>query len=481
MFGRILLTQMKASLRSRRFIFWTLAFPILLGTLFYFAFGAIYDSQKSDTIPVVIEVSEEAIHEYKVMQAFSNLDRDGLSEDYSKYSEDKAIAEAMGESFDEEPPIDDDTLDNLDTVKSYENMKDFDLSMFPYDYLKVDQSEIDSIDKNDLPFMKLMEKLEYDNGTKMIEIIEVSDKSVGLLDESERAEAEKLMSDGDIAGIITVNSMTDIKLLANGNGVKHSILSNIISKYKLEVDKAIDTINSDEDKLEQSDEILDASSKTVEFIESNSMAGDNKDPFVAYFYNLIAMVCIMGAITALNVIVNNQANQSDLGIRIDVSPAVKILYELAQLTAVIILQMGIVTITLTYLIFILKIQFGGDIGMIYLTALLGSLVGDTLGFMIAHFGRISLDKKESILMVIMLGGGFMSGLMYADMKMIVEQKFPIFNRINPSAVISDAFYTLNVFGVGPRYYRSIIYVIVTSLVMLLIGCVLSRRNSYKSL
>ena len=211
------------------------------------------------------------------------------------------------------------------------------------------------------------------------------------------------------------------------------------------------------------------------------MAGENKDPFVSYFYNLIAMVAIMGAMASLNLIVNSQANQSDTGIRIDCSPTVKLIHELAQLTAVVVLQTVIILFTLTYLIYILKINFGGDISYIYLTTFLASLVGDTLGFMIAHFGKLTGDKKEAILMVIMLGGGFLSGLMYGDMKMIVEQKAPWFNRINPSAVITDAFYSLNVFGVGPRYYRAIMYILITSGIMLLIGCLLSRRSSYKSL
>ena len=149
--------------------------------------------------------------------------------------------------------------------------------------------------------------------------------------------------------------------------------------------------------------------------------------------------------------------------------------------AMFVIQLVIVATMLFYLIYILKLKFGGNIGYIFLTGFLASFFGDALGFMLAHFGKISADKKEAILMVIMLGGGFMSGLMYGDMKMIVEQNFPWFNRINPSAVISDAFYALNVFGVGARYQRSVIYMVGLGILMMLVGCVLSRKTSYKSL
>lgn len=471
MFGRIIITELKKLVRSKKYMFWTFAFPIFLGTLFYFSFTTIYDSQKSESIPVVIEVTDNAIHEYQVLQAFSNLDTDQISEDLEEYYTEKATAEAMGKDFDKEIPVTDEQLDSIEEIKSYADMKKYDLSLFPYDYLSIDKSEIDSIDKSSLPFMQVISDLEYDNGTKMIsEVTNVSHE-----------EAEKMLSDGDIAGIITIDSLQDIYLLVNGNGVKHSILSSIISEYKLEVGKAIDTINNDHDNLEKSDEIMDNSTKSIDFVKDNNMAGNNKDPFVSYFYNLIAMVAIMGSIASMHLIVSSQANQADTGIRIDMSPAIKLFHEIAQFIAAAILQAVIIIFTLSYLIYILKINFGGDTSYLYITSLIASLVGDTLGFMIAHLGRLDKDKKEAILMVILLGGGFMSGLMYGDMKIIVEQKAPWFNRINPSAVITDAFYALNVFGIGARYYRAIAYMIITSSVMFLIGCIFSRRTSYKSL
>ena len=60
MFGRICIAELKRLVRSKKYMFWTFAFPIMLGTLFYFAFSTIYNSQKSETIPVVIEVTDNA-------------------------------------------------------------------------------------------------------------------------------------------------------------------------------------------------------------------------------------------------------------------------------------------------------------------------------------------------------------------------------------------------------------------------------------
>ena len=471
MFGRVLIAQLKLSLRSKIYVFWTLAFPILLGTLFYFAFSSIYDSNKNESIPIVIEADEEAMDEYKVMQAFSYLDKDRLRNDLEKYAEDKAVAEAMGKDFTEEFPLNEETLDKLEEVKSFEDMKDYDINLFPYEYMTKDKSVIDNISIKDHPFVEVLNNLEYDDGTKMVEEVTVKD----------HAEAEKLLEDGDIAGIIKVSSMKDIYLEVNGMGVNHSILSSIISEYRVQVDKAINTINENPEDLERSDEIMDESTASINFVTEKSSGGENRDPFVTYFYNLIAMLAMMASIASLYTTVSNQANQSATGLRLDSSPINKILLELSQLLALMIIQSVITVIALSYYIFVLGIKYGGDTLLVYFTSVAANLLGLSLGYMVAHIGKMARDKKEGILMAILLGGGFMAGLMLGDIKIWVEKTFPLFNRINPSAVITDAFYALNVFGVGPRYYRSLIYIFGLSFVMTLIGLILSRKNSYKSL
>ena len=378
MFGRVLIAQLKLSLRSKIYVFWTLAFPMILGTLFYFAFSSVYENNRSEPIPVVIEAE---------------------------------------------------------------------------------------ISLENHPFIKVLDDLEYEDGTRMIEKVDVSDHE----------EAEKLLGDGDIAGIITVSGLKDIYLEVNGMGVKHSILSGIISEYRAEVDKAVN------EKSERPDEMMGEPSNSLSFVHEKSLGGENRDPFVTYFYNLIAMLAMMASIAALYTIVSNQANQSATGIRLDGSSVNKVFLELAQLAALMIIQSVITAIALSYYIYVLGVKYGGDIGLVYVTSISANLVGLSLGYLVAHIGKFSRDKKEALLMAVLLGGGFMAGLMLGDIKIWVEMNFPLFNRINPSAVITDAFYALNLYGVGPRYYRALIYIFGLSAVMTIAGLFLSRKNSYKSL
>ena len=67
------------------------------------------------------------------------------------------------------------------------------------------------------------------------------------------------------------------------------------------------------------------------------------------------------------------------------------------------------------------------------------------------------------------------------MKIVVEENNPILNRINPSAVITDSFYSLNIFGVGERYYRAMITMGALTAALFIIGAILGRRNQYEPL
>ena len=470
MFGQVLLMQFKQGLRSKQYVFWTVFFPIALGTLFSFAFKSIYNNEQSQVIPVAVIVEDSAIEEYKVMEAFSGLGESSMEDDIAAYQEAMAVAAAKGEECDMENPISDELTEALDSVESFDDLRKVSFDVFPEKYVS---DEVNNITEAELPFIEVINSVEYEDGTHMIDR-----KAVGSMEE-----AEHLLKDGEITGIIVVSSLTDISLKVYDNGTSESILTSIISTYKRQMDMVIAVMNDDELSAEYDsmESILDEKLSNVDFVEASGVAGDNKDPFVAYFYNLIAMICLMGSMSSLSAIVHNQANQSTEGMRIDVSPVNKTVYELAQSAAITIMQVIILLGALTYYMYVLKIRYGGDVGMIYLTVAASSFLGTSLGFMVGHIGTAKEDFKSMILLVITVGGGFMSGLMYPDMKAIIEENFPLFNRINPSAVLTDAFLTLNLYGVGARYYRSMAYVGILTFVFMTVGIVFSRRKQYASL
>ena len=299
----------------------------------------------------------------------------------------------------------------------------------------------------------VLSNITYDDDTDMFDVMVVTSE-----------QGEKLLKDDEITGLIVPEENMDVKVYVKENGIKQSILSDVVGQYR----QAIMSGSKD-----------DALDKT--YAVSKGMAGENKDPYISYFYNLIAMISIMGALAATVSLSTSNPGENTVGIRELAAPINKPLYELAKLAATACFQICTVIIALVYYINILGISFGSDIGYIYATAILAVIFGQALGFAIAHIYSLKNRQKETVLMLLTLGGGFLSGLYVADMKSVIETKCPIINRINPSTVITDAFYALNIYGPHERYMRSVTYLVVCTAICLTFGLIKARRNQYASL
>ncbi len=340
-------------------IFWLLAFPFALGTLFFIAFGSIYKDQKIKPIKVAVVEKEK-----------------------------------------------------------------------------------------DLPIVTVLKEIKNDD-KKMLKITFADDKK-----------ANKLLDDKKVTGIIYANSYKDVKLTIKENGIYQSILKNIVVSYHVKVNNA-------EKNISISDK---------EFVKIVKLSGDNKDPYLAYFYNLIAMICLLGSTSALEMLGSMNKDEEPTGFRILAAPVSNLKFSFIAFLAIETVQLIVTSLALLYFMFVLKINFGGDIPYVFLTAGLGTLLGSSLGFFVTNIKGVSLKSKNAILIWITLGGGFLAGLMMAQMKVIIEEKAPIINKINPASVLTDAFYTLNIFGISERYMQSVIYILVLSFLFLITGSVMVKKQ-----
>lgn len=87
----------------------------------------------------------------------------------------------------------------------------------------------------------------------------------------------------------------------------------------------------------------------------------------------------------------------------------------------------------------------------------------------------------SVVMAVSMTCCFFSGLMSNTMKGTVAEHCPIFNEINPAAVISDSFYCLNLYDDYRRFTVKIISMAIYTVLFTLGGYVLTRRRKYASL
>lgn len=288
--------------------------------------------------------------------------------------------------------------------------------------------------------------------------------------------ANELLKEGDVTGIIYVDG--ELSLSVTGNGLAPSIIKSFLEQYEAQKTIITDTAMQNPEKLQ---DVIAALSADIDCIDTNELSSGNMDVYAQYFHNLIAMVALFGTMSGLYAATSNQGNLSQIGARKCVSPTNKLKAIIANLLAAFCVMVICTFISITYIVFILKIDMGNRIPMIYLSGATGSLMGVSLGFFIGSIGRISEGAKIGISMSFTMFCCFLSGLMVGNMKAIIEQYCPIVNKINPAAVISDLFYCLTIYDDYTRYIEKTATLFVMTFIFTAGGFLLTRRKKYASL
>lgn len=293
---------------------------------------------------------------------------------------------------------------------------------------------------------------------------------------TDKAEAEKLLKEGDVEGIITVDD--DLSLTFFKSEIDQTIIKSFVEQFVSQKAVITDIAMNAPEKLPEVTAKLNA---VPDAIENKSPSGGNMNPYDSYFQNLLTMTALFGMITGVLCATRNQGNLSAIGARKCISPNYGLVRLISSLTAAFITQIISVIAATTFVLFILKINLGDNIAMVYLSGAIGAFVGISIGFFIGAIGRSSERTKGAVSTTVMMFLCFLSGLMIGDIKAEVEEKFPIINRINPAALTCDLFYCLTLYDDYRRYTGSAVILLIISVVFITGGFLLTRRKIYENL
>jgi ABC-2 type transport system permease protein len=285
--------------------------------------------------------------------------------------------------------------------------------------------------------------------------------------------AEQLLKDGDVTGIIYVGDT--VSLSVTSSGIAPSIIKSFLEEYQAQKTIITNTAMNNPEKLQ---DVLNALTQEVECISTNKLTSGNMDVYVQYFFNLIAMVILLGSTTGMYAATDNQANLSAVGARKYIAPMHNLVSIIGSLLAAFCVQVIFTFVSITFILFVLRVNMGDKIPLIYVSGAAGSLLGVSFGFFIGSVGRISEAAKGGIASAVSMLFCFMSGLMIGDIKTFFEENCPIVNRINPAAVISDTFYCLALYDDYSRYIEKILTVLALSVILTAGGFLLTRRKKY---
>lgn len=288
--------------------------------------------------------------------------------------------------------------------------------------------------------------------------------------------AEEMLEKEEVLGIY-YSVQGELRLMVRDDGIKEGILSSVVASYHRIMTVMTSVSQKDASKMMTAiTKLLTGETKNQEKVLSDG----NMDMFTEYFYNLIAMGCLFASFAGVALTRQSQANLSSIGARKCVAQTGTFLSTTAAILANLVLLFTCEMLAIVYLSLI-GVDFGNKIWQMILLVFVGTLAGITLGFFVGSIGKLSENVKEGIVTGVSLGLCFMSGLMIGDMKFIMQQHCPWFNKINPAALISDSFYALNVYQTNNQFWWNIISLAVLSIIFTLGGALLGRRRRYASI
>lgn len=306
------------------------------------------------------------------------------------------------------------------------------------------------------------------------------------------AEAKKDLEKGDIIGYVLLEENIP-KVIIKTNGTSATILKSIIEEINSKINIIEDYI-----ELKVKEKITNEGYENINKINYEEIArealgmleiennikditSDNMSYTMIEYYTLIAMAALYGGILGMVSLNKCLANMGSLGKRVSISPTKKGTIILSSAVSSYIAQIIGIALLFLYTIFVLKVDYGTNLALVILLALIGSLTGLSMGIALSSILKTNENTKLGIIIAITMAGCFLSGMMGITMKYVIDKNVPIINMINPAALITDGFYLLYRYDTLNRYWINIISLLIITSILILISIKALRRNKYDSI
>ena len=301
------------------------------------------------------------------------------------------------------------------------------------------------------------------------DILNVSDYT------SEEEAMKDLKGEGGIYGIY-VDDGNEIKTIVPFNGYRATALNQIVREYE---NKITLIGNIAKDHPENLDTALELVTKDMNIAKEYDF-GSGISLYLQYFFALIAMASLFGSWISTEMIEGMCANHTEKGKRFECAPVSKLMSIASGVLAGVSMQAVSNAIVVVYIEYVLKIEFGIPLWNVILITTLGSGLGISMGVLI---GALVKNKRlfDIIPIVFSMTCSFCSGLMWDQIRQMIQANAPILNKINPAALLVDCLYTRATYGTIDVYYQDIGIMSIMIIGALTISAVLLRRRRYVSL
>lgn len=299
---------------------------------------------------------------------------------------------------------------------------------------------------------------------------------LNIQDITRESDALNALNEETILGIYYVKETPSLTVAKND--ISESILTSILENYNQNAAMFEKIAATHPENLTKAAAAMEDYRQTTAEV---SLGGKDMNPNVQYFFALIAYACLSGAFLGIQSSVDGQANLSALGARRSITPTHKLTLVLTDMAVLFLIHFFNILILCLYVSKVLGISLGDNTGALLLVDLMGSMIGVCFGIAIGCLTRMSYGLKTGITVLCTLLPGFLAGLMFGNMKNIIELHCPVINRINPAAVLSDAFYCMGIYNDMKRFTRCLVILAVMCVLFLTAAFLSIRRERYDSI
>ena len=136
-------------------------------------------------------------------------------------------------------------------------------------------------------------------------------------------------------------------------------------------------------------------------------------------------------------------------------------------------------VVLSYTLLVLNADFGSNLLLIILLTLVGAISGLSIGVFISTL-KIGDKEKTGVLIAFTMFSSLFAGMYGVTMKYVIDKNIPIINKINPTSLITDGFYSLYYYDTYSRYMSNLVILLIISVLLITISVCKLRRDVYDS-
>ncbi len=275
----------------------------------------------------------------------------------------------------------------------------------------------------------------------------------------DKSQVESSLESESIDGFIK----QDLNIIVDKSGVNQTVIKSISNQV-------IQTL-----ALGDSIENIDFS---VDYLRSKTQQGNG---ILVIFYSLIAMVSTYGVFAGIEAVVLSQANLSNLGARINITPIKKSTLLISGTIVGLVINMAANILLLLFLQYVLKLELFTNLAYSSIFIFLGNLFGISLGLFIGASNKQSPGVKTMISIMVTMFLSFLSGLMSPDIKILIEKNVPVLAKLNPITIITNSLYRINLLENTNNLTQGMLLLAVYSLILMGISYLFLRRTQYDSI